>query len=130
MAGYINPRLSPDGRQIAVGIEGATTFDIWTYHLEQQRSTRLTFEGDNIRPVWSPDGKRIAFASVRDDALTSIYVKAADGSGKAELLYSSEHLPKSGGANPSGWSPDGTSLVVEFLIENSTTRMARFVDDA
>jgi serine/threonine-protein kinase len=130
VAGYINPRFSPDGRQIAVGIEGATTFDIWTYHLEQQRPTRLTFEGDNIRPIWSPDGKRIAFASVRDDALTSIYVKAADGSGKAELLYSSEHLPKSGGANPCGWSPDGTSLVVEFLNENSTNLMALFVDDA
>jgi len=90
----------------------------------------LTFEGDNTRPVWSPDGKRIAFSSVRDDALTSVYVKAADGSGKAELLYSSEHLPNSGGTIPCGWAPDGKSLVVEFLDENASNLMAVFSDDA
>ena len=129
VAGYINPRFSPDRKQIAVEIEGPTTFDIWTYHLERQTSTRLTFEGDNTAPIWSPDGKRIAFASVRDDALTSIYVKAADGSGKAELLYSPEHLPNSGGAYPSGWSQDGAALVVEFTDQNSSNLMALFLDD-
>jgi Tol biopolymer transport system component len=129
VAGYVDPRFSPDRSRIAVQIEGAATFDIWSYDLEQQTSTRLTFEGDNTLPNWSPDGKKIAFASVRNDALTAIYTKAADGSGSAELFYSPDHLPGSGGAEPSGWSADGSSMAVEFTDADAGNLMAVFFDD-
>ena len=105
VAGYLNPRISPDRTQIAAQIEGATTFDIWTYHIEQETLTRLTFEGDNTLSRWSPDGRRIAFASVRDNALTSAYVKAADGSGQAEMVYSPESIENAGQVIPAAGHP-------------------------
>jgi len=97
-----------------------TNFDIWTYHIEHETFTRLTFEGDNLLPAWSPDGRRIAFASVRDSALMSTYVKSADGSGKAELLYSPEEIENAGQVRPFDWTPDGESLILEFTDENAT----------
>jgi len=48
--------------------------------------TRLTFDpADDIDPVWSPDGTRIAFTSDRSGQ-RNIYWKLADGSGPEELL--------------------------------------------
>ena len=60
---------SPDGRSIvyestAVGDQDA---DIYTYDVELGTTPRqLTFEGENITPVYSPDGTRVAFASFRE----------------------------------------------------------------
>jgi serine/threonine-protein kinase len=120
VAGYVNPRLAPDRSRIAVQVAGDSSFDIWTYDLATETSTRLTFEGNNAQPMWSPDGRRIAFASVRDDALMSTYVKAADGSGQAELVYSADRFENAGQVMPRGWTPDGRTLILEFTDENST----------
>ncbi len=117
VAGYVNPRVSPDRRKVAVQIAGASTFDISIYDIRQETLTRLTFQGDNTFPTWSPDGGRIAFASVRSNALTSAYVKAVDGSGEAELVYRMEN---SGGVMPFGWTPDGKSLILQFTNRNAT----------
>jgi len=126
VAGYLNPRFSPDRTQLLMGVEGDTTFDVWAYHLERETLTRLTFEGDNTWPVWSPDGRRIAFASVRNNALMSTYVKAANGSGEAELLFSPR--PNWGQTTPVSWSPDGRFLFIEFTNENSGNIMALSLD--
>ncbi|TDI12091.1 MAG: serine/threonine-protein kinase, partial [Acidobacteria bacterium] len=120
VAGYLDPQISPDGTQIAVQIEGATTFDISIYHMRQDTLTRLTFEGDNTHPVWSPDGQRVAFASVRNNALMSAYVKAADGSGQAEKVYSVDRIEHAGQMIPFGWTPDGRTMILEFTNENAT----------
>ena len=86
---YAEPALSPDGRRLAVTIQGATD-DIWTYDLDRATWTRLTFEGDNGCPVWSPDGKRLAFTSTRRGP-RNIYWMPADGSGPAEQLTRSHN---------------------------------------
>jgi len=120
--GYINPNLSPDRKSIAMPIEGAATFDIWSYQIEQETLTRLTFEGDNIRPAWSHDGRRIAFSSVRNNALGSVYVKAADGSGGDELLISPSQIASDGEVGqvfPFGWTADDQHLLIEFTNENA-----------
>jgi len=119
VGGYLSPRISPDRTRVAAQVEGATTFDIWTYDFRQETLTRLTFEGDNGTPNWSPDGKRIAFSSVRDNALMSAYVKAADGSGQAEMVYSPERFENAGQIVPRGWTPDGRTLILEFTNENA-----------
>jgi serine/threonine-protein kinase len=54
-ANYRSPRLSPDGRRIAVQVDN----DIWVYEVASARGVRLTFEGENQSPVWTEDGKQI-----------------------------------------------------------------------
>jgi Tol biopolymer transport system component len=64
-------------------------------------------------PVWSPDGRYIAFASDRTPR-SSIYRQAIDGSLEEELLMPT---PESAGAFPTDWSRDG-----RFLLYNTGTR--------
>jgi Tol biopolymer transport system component len=81
---YANPRLSPDGRQVAFDIADAGKQDIWIYDLLRDTLTRLTFEGLNSFPVWTPDGKRVAYRSQRPGSY-NIFWRPADGSGAYTL---------------------------------------------
>src|SRR5262249_26535095 len=76
-------RIWPDGKRAAVRIrESATDSDIWIGEPERGTLTRLTFGGLNVTPVWTPDGRRVAFSSPRGRPKNGIYWAAADGSGK------------------------------------------------
>jgi len=98
---YESPRLSPDGLKLAVSADG----HIWLYDLSREVLTRLTVEGTaNNRPVWAPDGKRIAFYSNRDGAL-NLYWQMANGSGGLERLTTADHTQV-----PHSFSPDGKFL--------------------
>src|SRR5262249_14978767 len=99
---YTSPHLSPDGRLAAVQIGN----DIWIYDLARDTLTRLTFEGRNINPSWTPDGKRVAYSSDRNGA-QSIFWRLADGSGAEESLFTGPGLPRPQG----GFTPDGRSLI-------------------
>jgi eukaryotic-like serine/threonine-protein kinase len=89
---YSNPKLSPDGGRVAVDIVEAGNRDIWTIDVARGVPARLTFEpGDDLVPVWSPDGRDIVFASGRDSGgvlASSLYRRAANGTGSDELVYS------------------------------------------
>jgi len=58
-----NPRLSPDGRRLATTIGGAAGRDVWVLDLEHDALTRVTFGGNALLPVWTPDGKRLTYCS-------------------------------------------------------------------
>ena len=60
---------------------------------------------DDLSPVWSPDGSRIAFLSSRSGNRANIYVMNADGSGPRPLTTDSVFA-----AYPYSWSPDGSRL--------------------
>ena len=84
---YYQPRVSPDGRKLAVSIAKGTEQNIWIYDLERLTMTRLTFgRGPDTHPVWFADGRHIAYRSERESAMGIVYVERADGSGKPQQL--------------------------------------------
>jgi dipeptidyl aminopeptidase/acylaminoacyl peptidase len=60
---YESPRVSPDGRQLAYATYDENNADVWVYNLSEPAGEprRLTFRGRNRFPVWSADGRFIAF---------------------------------------------------------------------
>jgi len=110
-------RLSPDMSHVANGIYTTDTEDIWTYDLVRRTPLRLTFEGRNSFPIWSPDGRWITFVSVRDNK-TAIYRVAADASGKPELVVETE-----AGAVPNSWTQDGKTLVFALPTPDKKTHL-------
>jgi serine/threonine-protein kinase len=106
---YEFPRLSPDGEQIAVRINGGSDpgTDIWLYQFARNTLSRFTSKlNDAETPVWTPDGKRVAYAVTGGNPARQIVWKLADGSGGEEVLAGSDrHL------HLGGWSPKGDTLV-------------------
>jgi eukaryotic-like serine/threonine-protein kinase len=95
---YGYARIAPDGRRIAVELDN----QIWLYDDARDTLTRFTFEGTaNQSPVWSPDGKRIAFRS-NTGGPNNLYWQLADGSGGLERLTT-----KTVTQNLTSWSADG-----------------------
>ena len=99
---YQQPALSPDGNRLAVNII-EERHEILIVELSRGNIlTRLTDEGDNHAPLWSPDGSRIAFSSERGGA-SQLFSRSADGVGEAQPLWSSPN----GMIVPTSWSADG-----------------------
>ena len=110
---YVQPRLSPDGRGVAVGITEPDR-QVWLYDLSRDTLTRFTFQGNsNLVPFWTPDGKRIAFTSNKEGA-RNIFWQLADGSGGLERLTTSKFLHV-----PGSWSPDGKLLAFSEVTDTT-----------
>ena len=85
---YNQPRLSPDGRRVAVDvIQRTEDMQVWLYDVSRDTFAPFTFEGVNRHAIWTPDGRRIVFMSNREGP-TQIFWKLADGSGGLERLTS------------------------------------------
>ena len=98
---YLQLKLSPDGQRLALN----TPEDVWVYEWQRDTMTRLTFGGGlNDVPVWSPDGRYIAF-EVRGSALGTIFWVRSDGAGKPQALLQSKNRQY-----PWSFSPDGKRL--------------------
>jgi len=92
---------------------------IWVFDLTEDTAIRqLTFEGNNQRPVWTPDSQRITFSSDRDGTM-SLYWMPADGSGVAERLTTAE---EGSSHRMWSWSPDGELLVFTVFRDSQTNR--------
>jgi Tol biopolymer transport system component len=81
---YLFPRVSPDGRQIAFEVEGVN-HDLYLYDPDRDVTTKLTTDGVSHAPVWTPDGKHIAFRSWKAGTMTMWWMPA-DRSGPEERL--------------------------------------------
>jgi len=81
-------QTSPEGTHLAVEVAGITR-DIWIYNLVTGDRERLTNQGNNGYPIWSPDGEWVAFRSDRFGPF-NLFRKRASGAGDAERLTESE----------------------------------------
>ena len=130
---YRDIMISPDGKRLAYGYldPQLNSEDIWVRDLDHNVSSRLTFDPkDDIWPVWTPDGARIAFASIRSGVYGLMW-KVSNGTGVDEQLYEDRlvHL------GPYSFSRDGRFLSVGRLsqgqwdigIVDITNRTARWL---
>jgi Tol biopolymer transport system component len=99
---YSYPRASPDGKWIALETSDGKQAVVSLYHLSGENSLgRLTFGGNNRLPIWSADGKRVAFQSDREGD-RAIFWQPVDG-GPAERLT----RPEAGTSHvPESWRPN------------------------
>ena len=110
----VDARVSLDGSRVAYSNDTEDrstrhlTTDLWIYDRTKGVSTRLTFDpGDELDPVWSPDGKRIAFASNRSGRANPYRINA-DGTAGEELLFTSDY-----NFFPTDWSADGGLIALQ-----------------
>jgi serine/threonine-protein kinase len=105
-ADWSNIMFAPDGRRLAVDIREGTQADIWVYEWARDTLSRLTLDPANdYKPVWTPDGRRIAFSSQRNGGINNLYWQRADGTGDVQRLTTSTNVQF-----PASWHPSGKLL--------------------
>jgi len=117
---YAHPRLSPDGRRIALEINTADSGDIWILDRTSSTLSRLTTGGTNQRPEWSVDGRSVYYVSLgagkeRAQQLYGIKRASADGSAAPESVYFSKQTIRE--VAP---TPDGRALV--YRVDEAATQ--------
>jgi Tol biopolymer transport system component len=98
---YYQPRLAPDGKRVAVTVNGEDHDDVWLYDFARQAWSRITSEGNGGFPLWAPDGRRLAYVSDKAGR-ENMYWRPLDGSGPEERLLVSDRS-----TFPFSWSRDG-----------------------
>jgi serine/threonine protein kinase len=127
-AAYDDIELSPDGRRAAVSVrdDATNTRDLWIFDIERGVRTRFTRDpAEDVAPLWSPDGNRLAFASNRKGHY-DIYRKDASGLDGETLLLGDDTEKY-----PISWTHDGRELLLWFFDpESRATGLALFTPGA
>jgi Tol biopolymer transport system component/tRNA A-37 threonylcarbamoyl transferase component Bud32 len=103
---YFSPRLSPDGRHLAVGTIGFAEQPLWRYDFPEGTMLRLTTEGRIEQPIWTPDGRAITFG-LSTNGPYNLFSIPADASAPPARLAVGSTMQFAG-----AWTPDGKQLVV------------------
>jgi serine/threonine protein kinase/Tol biopolymer transport system component len=107
-ASWSGPRFSPNGQKLAIEIVDGNRSGIWIYDWARDNSMQLTFDAfRDTNPVWTPDGKRIVFASDRakPGGPRNLYWVNADGTGALTRLTDGPDDER-----PASWDPSGRFL--------------------
>jgi serine/threonine-protein kinase len=108
---FLDPRFSPDGTRLAVTSPTGANFDIWLYDLKRSTFDRLSSHpGEDIQPVWSPNGNHLAMASEIGENLALAWMP--------DLNAPLQQLTSGALEFPSSWSPDGRWLVYATREDN------------
>jgi eukaryotic-like serine/threonine-protein kinase len=111
-----SPRLSPDGKRLAVSRGPVGGEDIWLWDLASGTSSRFTFDpARDSSPVWTPDGSKIIFRSDRNGRYR-FYEKNSTGSGEEKVIFES---PTQAILQPQDLSADGRTLLYVTPGENT-----------
>jgi|GEM_PF-281928 len=114
-AGFVAPRFSPDGQKVAVTITDPRTGtnDIWIYDLARGAATRFTFEaGTENRPIWSPDGRALAFTADAKGRPPHVHLKSLNDAGTGAGLVEPSWVQAA-----CDWSKDGQLIYEEWSPE-------------
>ena len=113
---YSGVRISPDGtRAVVVRSTSVTESSLWLVDLEHDGAVPFTVGGGrNDSPVWSPDGKRVVFASDREGP-QNFFIKNVSDASPEQPFYRSPVMFK----NPEGFSADGKFLLFQSLDEGT-----------
>jgi serine/threonine protein kinase len=111
-ASYLYPRLSPDGRYLAVEVEGPN-HDLHMYDFARGVLSKITTDGLSHDPVWTPDGKGLAFRSWQAGGMT-MWSMPADQSAAPVRLD-----PRGTRQSPVSFSPDGKFLSFDQMDEQT-----------
>jgi serine/threonine-protein kinase len=114
---YLQPRISPDGTQLAFAMDDGKDASISIYDLKRGGAPRrLTFEGRNLYPIWTPDSRFITYQSDRDGNHGLFQQRADGGSAPVRITTATED----GSHTPGAWSSEGKTLV--FMVSGTGTR--------
>src|SRR5262249_14684906 len=103
-----HPRISPDGKLLALQTDEETSAHIWIYDMTGAASIRqLTFVGRDTFPIWTRDGQRVVFNSDRETD-GGLFWERADGSSSEQLLKGEPGTP----LRPETWSLDEKILLL------------------
>ena len=82
-----NPRISPDGRRGAFTVRNPGSADVWMIELNSGETERLTFDpAEDEYPVWSPDGKSVAYSSAQTGSTRRIFIKSFESGAQPRLV--------------------------------------------
>ena len=101
---YLHPRLSPDGKLLAIEIEGPT-HDFWVFDLSRGTMTKVSLDGSSHWPLWTPDGSRLTYRTWSQGHF-NMWWMPSDRSAAPERI-----LEDPDSQSASSWSPDACTVM-------------------
>ena len=109
--GYYWARVSPEGERVAVQIDDGKNSDVWIADARRGTLAPLTTDPAPDRfPIWTPDGTRVVFSSLRNGAF-GLYSMIVGSRSPADRLVTNDEWQ---GLDPYAWSPGGETLVFSY----------------
>ncbi len=111
--------IRPDGETVAITTRDLDRFGLWLVNLKRGSRSRVVSEGEVSWPLWTPDGRGLAF-TWRAGGTASVAVISADSSAPPERLLT---VGAAGAPAPLTWSPDGKTLLFRVQQPDGTNEI-------